>query len=161
MPEPKLKDVYISAADWTSVILPILSKGYKLRIPLKGMSMYPLLVGGRDEAVISSIGEKKPVRGDIVLYVDEDGIHALHRIHHVKGKNYYLLGDSQTWIEGPIKEDAVLAVATEVIRKGKRISCNKAAYKFFAELWLLARPIRPGILYIARKFRSFIGRISR
>jgi len=161
MSGPGLKEVVISAADWTSAILPILSKGYRLRIPLKGMSMYPLLVGGRDEAVISSIGLKKPVRGDIVLYVGEDGIHALHRIHHVKGTDYYMLGDSQTWIEGPIKEDAVLAVATDVIRKGKRISCTNAAYRFAAELWLLARPIRPGILYIARKFRSFIRRFFR
>jgi len=161
MPEPKLKDVFISATDWTAVILPILSKGYRLRIPLKGMSMYPLIVGDRDEAVISSIGGKKPVRGDIVLYVSEDGIHALHRIHHVRGRDYYMLGDSQTWIEGPIKEDAILAVATEIIRKGKRISCNNAAYRLFAELWLLVRPIRPGVLYIYRKFRSFIGRYFR
>ena len=161
MPGLKLKEGYISAAEWAPAILPVLSKGYSIKIPLKGMSMYPLLVGGRDEAVISSIGVKKPGRGDIVLYVSEDGIHALHRVHHVKGRDYYMLGDSQTWIEGPIKETAVLAVATDVIRKGKRISCNNAVYRFFAELWLLARPIRPGILYIARKFRSFIRRFAR
>lgn len=156
MSGPGLKEVVISAADWTSAILPILSKGYRLRIPLKGMSMYPLLVGGRDEAVISSIGLKKPVRGDIVLYVGEDGIHALHRIHHVKGTDYYMLGDSQTWIEGPIKEDAVLAIATAIIRKGNKISCSNLFYRLIVEIWLLVRPLRPKILLFVRKLLSFI-----
>lgn len=156
MPGLKLKEGYISAAEWAPAILPVLSKGYSIKIPLKGMSMYPLLVGGRDEAVISSIGVKKPGRGDIVLYVSEDGIHALHRVHHVKGRDYYMLGDSQTWIEGPIKEDAVLAIATAIIRKGNKISCSNLFYRLIVEIWLLVRPLRPKILLFVRKLLSFI-----
>lgn len=90
------------------------------------------------------------------MYVSEDGIHALHRIHHVKGRDYYMLGDSQTWIEGPIKEDAVLAIATAIIRKGNKISCSNLFYRLIVEIWLLVRPLRPKILLFVRKLLSFI-----
>ena len=161
MPGTEMKDVYISAAEWTSAIMPILSKDYSIKIPLMGMSMYPLLVGERDEVVITSIGRKKPIRGDIVLYARKDGTHVLHRVHHVKGTDYYMLGDSQTWIEGPIKEEAVLAVATGVIRKGKKISCNNILYRLVVKTWLLVRPFRLKILSFANKFLTFIRRLRR
>lgn len=150
MPGEELSGGVIPAVQWSSAILPILDDGQNLKIPIKGLSMYPLLVGGRDEVLITTVLGKKLKRGDIVLYVREDGTHVLHRIHHLKNKKYYMLGDAQTWIEGPIKEEDVLAVATSVIRKGKMISCSQYGYRIIAGLWLLMRPLRPQLLRIVR-----------
>jgi len=146
----ELSSGIISAAQWSSAILPILDEGCNLKLPLSGLSMYPLLVGGRDEVLITTVLRKKLKRGDIALYVRKDGTHVLHRIHHVKNNMYYMLGDAHTWIEGPIKEEDVLAVATTVIRKEKMILCSQYSYKIISGLWLLVRPLRPIILKIFR-----------
>lgn len=145
----------IPAVQWSSAILPVLNEGHILKIPLLGLSMFPLLSGGRDEAVISSIAGKKLKRGDIVLYVREDGTHVLHRIHHIKNDNFFMLGDAHTSVEGPIRRENVLAVAEAVIRKGKTISCNRADFWLISSIWLLVRPARPWIMNVAFKLYSF------
>lgn len=150
MSENQLSNGFIPASQWSSAILPMLDEGRNLKLPLSGLSMSPLLVGGRDEVLITSVLGKKLKRGDIVLYVRKDGTHVLHRIHHVKSNMYYMLGDAHTLIEGPIKEEDVLAVATAVIRKEKMILCSQYSYRIISALWLFARPLRPIILKIVR-----------
>jgi len=157
----ELKDNTISAVQWSSAILPILNEGHSLKIPLSGLSMHPLLVGERDEAVISSVQGRKLKKGDIVLYVREDGTHVLHRIHHINRNGYYMLGDAQTWIEGPVKREKVLAVAVAVIRKGKAIQCDRFFYRVISAVWLLVRPLRPLILRLARPLRALILHLAR
>lgn len=150
MSRSELSKRFIPAVQWSSALLPILAEGRNLKLPFSGLSMSPLLVGGRDEVLITSVLGKRLRRGDIVLYVRKDGTHVLHRIHHVKNNLYYMLGDAHTWIEGPIKEEDVLAVATAVIRKGKIILCSQYSYRIISGLWLLLRPIRPEVLRSVR-----------
>ena len=152
----ELSSGFISATQWSSAILPMLDEGRNLKLPLSGLSMSPLLVGGRDEVLITSVLGKRLRRGDIVLYVRKDGTHVLHRIHHVKNNLYYMLGDRHTWIEGPINKEDVLAVATAVIRKEKMISCSQYSYRIISDLWLLMRPLRPQILRIVRGLRGLL-----
>lgn len=147
---------FIPAAQWSAAILPILAEGRNLKLPLSGLSMSPLIVGGRDEVLITSVLGKRLKRGDIVLYVRTDGTHILHRIHHVKNNRYFMLGDAHTWIEGPIEEADVLAVATAVIRKGKMIACSQYSYRIISSLWLLLRPLRPLILRIVKGLRGLL-----
>lgn len=153
-----IMDGFIPAAQWSSVILPILNEGHNLKIPLAGLSMFPLIKGGRDEAVISSISEKKLKRGDIVLYVRENKTHVLHRVHHIKNDEFYMLGDGQTCIEGPIKREKVLAVAVAIIRKGKTISCSRLDFRIISALWLLLRPVRLVFLHVAIRLYSLLKR---
>ena len=160
----KLSPGFIPAAQWSSAIMPVLAAGHTLKLPFAGLSMYPLLAGGRDEVIIAAASGRHLKRGDIVLYKRKDGTHVLHRIHHVKNSMYYMLGDAQTWIEGPVREEDVLAVVTELIRKGKTILCSKSGYRFISELWLLMRPMRPQIMKIVAhlpflaKFPEFLFR---
>ena len=155
-PENKIPAIQLS-----SVLLPILDAGHQLKIPLLGLSMFPLIVGGRDEAVLSAIRGRTLRRGDIVLYVQEDGTHVLHRIHHKKNNEFYMLGDSQTFIEGPINRGKILAVADAVVRKNKTILCNRIDYRLVSSLWLLARPFRFVILRMLIKIRHMLTRIHR
>lgn len=133
---------------WSSAILSILNEGHNLKIPLSGRSMFPLIAGGRDEAVISTVLGKRLKRGDIVLYVREDGTHVLHRIHHIKNDDFFILGDAHTCIEGPIKKEKVMAVAEAVIRKDKTILCSRFDYRMISAIWLLVRPLRPMIMRV-------------
>ncbi|EQB21630.1 hypothetical protein UNSWDHB_1043 [Dehalobacter sp. UNSWDHB] len=144
----ELSDGFIPAYQWSSAILPVLNEGHALKLHFDGLSMYPLLVGGRDDVLIEAVSGKRLKRGDIVLYIRKDGMHVLHRIHHVEVSGYYMLGDAQTWIEGPIDEDDVRAVVTTIIRKGKSIECSALAYRWISELWLFMRSVRPQIIKI-------------
>lgn len=150
----RLNDGFIPAVQWSSAILPILNEGHTLRLPFKGLSMHPLLVGDRDEVIIETALGKCLQRGDIALYKRKDGMHVLHRIHHIKNKKYFMVGDAQTLIEGPVEESDVLAVVTTIIRKGKPIECNQLGYQFMSELWLLMRPVRPQIMKMIRWIRQ-------
>ncbi len=138
----------IPAVQWSSALLPFLAEGHSLKLPLEGSSMIPLLVGGRDEVLLEDVSGKNLKRGDIVLYVRQDGTHVLHRIHHINNNTYYLLGDAQAWIEGPVNKEDILATAVAVIRKGETIDCSAAGYRFMSGVWLLMRPVRPFVLKI-------------
>lgn len=156
MSDLEQKKTFIPAADWTNAILPILREGHTLRIPLSGLSMRPLLVGGRDEVVLSSISGRRVRRGDIVLYSRTDGTHVLHRVVRIKGDSYYMLGDAHTWIEGPIEKENALAVAVTVIRKGREIQCRARWYRAISGLWLLLRPVRPFVYPIAARLIKLV-----
>ena len=42
----------------------------------------------------------------------------MHRIYNVKNEEYYLIGDAQTVIEGPIQREQIFAIIIKVKRKG-------------------------------------------
>lgn len=143
----------ISAVQWSSAIIPLLEEGYDFKMPLEGLSMYPLLIGGRDEVIITTVLAKNLKPGDIVLFVRKDGTHVLHRIYRIKNKMFYLLGDAQTYIEGPIKEEDILAITVAIIRKGKTILCSNYFYRIISSLWMFLRPLRLIILKAVKILR--------
>jgi signal peptidase I len=149
--EERIKENIISASDWFTAIKPLLEDGNLLRISPSGLSMYPFLVGGRDEVFLRSTAVKKPVKGDIALFRREDGMHVLHRIHHIRNNRYYMLGDAQTGIEGPIDGKNVIAVVEAVIWKNRKIDCDNVILKTLSRIWTIIRPFRPIIL----KLRGF------
>ena len=101
--------------EWSSAILPILKEGHELKLPLSGRSMHPLS-GGRDEVVIKSIDNMKLKRG-ILSCIAATMVLCFAPYPSYKNYSYYMLGDAQTWIEGPIDGTQVLAVAVYIIRK--------------------------------------------
>lgn len=146
MVEERITESIIPATEWMAAIKPLLDDGLTLKISPSGLSMYPFLVGGRDEVLLRSAETKKLRRGDITLYSREDGLHVLHRIHHIKNNEYYMLGDAQTGIEGPIARKNVHAVAEAVIWKNNQIGCDDILLSFLVNIWLLLRPVRPIII---------------
>lgn len=121
----------------------LLKQGKTIQIKPKGVSMYPLIVPGRDEVIIEPIEDVNSLkRGDIVLYRREGSILVLHRICKVRSNGIYFVGDNQEIVEGPISFGQVRGRLTVFIRKGKRFSSNNIIYKFFAGVWLFLRPIR-------------------
>lgn len=143
MPGERLEENIIPASEWVAAVKPLLDEGFELKICPSGLSMYPFLAGGRDEVILMSAAYRAPVRGDIVLFSRVDGVHILHRVHHVKKGSFYMLGDAQTWIEGPIARENVHAVAVAVIRKNKKTSCDSFSLKLMVHIWLILRPVRP------------------
>ena len=152
MYEVEQKEQIIPAYEWFAMLEPLLHDGCELKISPAGMSMYPFLVGGRDEVFLCVKEKQPPRRGDICLFSRDDQLYVLHRVHHINRRGYYMLGDAQTGIEGPIPEENIRATATTVIWHGKKIPCNQFWLRCLVEMWMWLRPIRP---YIIRGYSKF------
>lgn len=135
-----------------------LAKHDTIMIEPKGYSMYPLFVPGRDKAVITAIGQRKGKRGDVLLFRRDDGLLVLHRVCRVKPDGYYMLGDNQEKVEGPIAKEQVVGILVQIIRKGRPVSTRNVLYRFCATVWLFLRPVRPLIKKTVAKVKKISKR---
>jgi len=137
----------------------LLQEGRNVNIGPQGYSMYPVLVPGRDEAIIEPLEDRKLKRGDVVLYrrdknVENGGILVLHRIWKIKTEGIYLVGDNQKEIEGPLRPDQMKGIMAAMMRKGKYIPVTGPMYRVLTGIWLWMRPVRP----VVSKTVAFVKR---
>ncbi len=116
-----------------------------IQIYPQGYSMYPMLIPGRDQAILTKAAPEELRRGDVVLYRREDGMLVLHRLCRIRPEGFYMVGDNQTDLEGPLKGEQIRGRLTAFIRKGRRISVKNPVYRMAAGLWLFLRPVRDPI----------------
>ena len=111
----------------------IMSEGRDVLLTAKGSSMYPFIRNG-DKVLV---GRKETyMKGDIVLALTSDGKYVMHRIYKKKTDGYYMVGDAQTQIEGPLRRDQIFALIIKVKRKGKIIRPGNFWWEFFGLIWL-------------------------
>lgn len=135
-----------------AVIQDKIAQGEPLLIAPQGTSMFPFLIAGRDKVLITPItSQKRPRRGDIVLYRREEGLLVLHRMHHHNRKGYFFTGDNQTELEGPLDREQLLGIVTRICRQGRDFSPRHPAFWIAGRLWLRVRPFRPMISKSAKK----------
>lgn len=95
----------------------LIEEGKQVSMIISGSSMAPFLIHARDHICLERpSGELR--KGDMVFYQRSNGEYVMHRIYNVKKEEYYLIGDAQTVIEGPIQREQIFAVVTKVKRKG-------------------------------------------
>lgn len=135
----------------------LLALGNAVQFKPQGYSMYPLFVPGRDEAVVAPVGANRLKRGDVVLYRRDKSILVLHRIWKRKGDLFYLVGDNQREIEGPLRPDQIKGILVQVIRKGRQFSAGNIIYRTLAGIWLWLRPMRPFLSHIVAGCKRILG----
>lgn len=121
----------------------LLANGATIKIKPQGYSMYPLFIPGRDEACIERTDFSSLKRGDVILYRRDKSILVLHRIWKITENSFYMVGDNQTEIEGPLRADQVRGKLTGFVRNGKFVDVKNPIYRFLSGLWLFLRPMRP------------------
>lgn len=131
----------------------LLKDGHPIQIKPQGYSMYPLFVPGRDEAIIEPVQPEDLRRNDVALYRRDESILVLHRILKVTTDGFYLVGDNQSEIEGPLRPDQFRGRLTTVIRNGHTISVHNPIYRLLTSLWLFLRPVRPFFHKLCALFR--------
>ncbi len=141
---------------YTYDIEQLLKDGSAVKLKPQGYSMYPLFIPGRDEAVIEAYPIDQLHRGDVILYRRDHGILVLHRICRITADGFYLVGDNQTEIEGPLRPDQIRGKMTDVVRNGKSFSVSHPLYRMLSSIWLFLRPIRPLFWRIAAFFRRIL-----
>ncbi len=143
----------VDTAEYLSVLRELTEEGKKVSLTISGNSMSPYLIHERDQVFFEK--PKAPLkRGDIVFYQRENGQYIMHRICKVKENGYYIVGDAQTEVEGPIAESQIFGVVTKVRRKGKLEQPGDFWWDFFEKIWIRWIPLRPGLREIYTFFRK-------
>ena len=134
----------------------LLKDGHTVQTVINGYSMYPMLVPDRDRVILAPLQGYVPRRGDVVLYRRDNSILVLHRIWRVRQDGVYMVGDNQTEIEGPLRQDQIRGSLAAFIRNGKHVSVGNIYYRAYALVWLWMRPIRHKVavaVHAVKKFR--------
>lgn len=131
----------------------LLEEGKVIRIKIRGFSMYPVLMPGRDEVFIEKAELSGLKRGDVLLYRREQGILVLHRLWKRKGNQFFMVGDNQSEIEGPLEGWRIKGKMIAMIRKGGYISAEQSIYRILCGIWLFLRPFRPFISNIVHRIK--------
>ena len=134
----------------------LLQDGNIIRIRPQGYSMYPLFLPGRDEALIESVCADACKKNDVVLYRRDSGILVLHRICRITDNGFYLGGDNQREVEGPLRSSQIIGRLVAFVRDGKEISVRQPFYRFLSSLWLFLLPVRPLCFRLSAFLRTIL-----
>lgn len=152
LPMPEVRK--IKASRIFPFISEILKQGQNTRLTVAGNSMYPFLRDGIDSVELTKGSFERLVRGDIVLVKRDDGQYVMHRIIRKNKDCFFMVGDAQQWIEGPLYNQQFVATVTAIWRKDKRISCSNRWWRLLSIIWLYVRPFRHLIFKIQRKIKK-------
>ena len=137
----------VDTNEYISALRELTEGGKEVGLLISGSSMAPFLIHERDYICF-----KKPDRelrkGDMVFYQRASGQFVMHRIWKVKPEGFYIVGDAQTEIEGPVKCDQIFAVVTKAKRKEKWIEPGDFWWEFFEHVWIGMVPVRGMIMRI-------------
>lgn len=131
----------VDTNEYISVLRELTEEGKEVSLLVSGNSMSPFMIHERDYICF-----KKPDRqlrkGDMVFYQRKTGQFVMHRIWRVKKDGFYIVGDAQTEIEGPVERGQIFAIVTRVKRKGRWIEPRDFWWEFFEKVWINMIPVR-------------------
>ena len=136
---------------YLTMVEELLKQDKQVSLPIKGNSMAPFLINNRD-CIYLERPKRVLKKGDFVLYQRINGQYVTHRIIKIKGNEYYLAGDNQIVIEGPIYQKQILGIVTKVKRKEKWLKAGDFYWEFFEHICRYVLPWRKSILNIYKKY---------
>ena len=143
----------VDTYEYVSLLKGLVEEGREVRMLISGSSMAPFLIHERDSVCFRA--PDRPLRvGDIVFFQRESGQYVLHRICKIKNDGYYIVGDGQTQIEGPVRREQIFALVTKVQRKGRWLGPGDFWWGFFSKVWIRLIPLRP----LFSRVYGFFGR---
>jgi len=138
----------------------IIESGKSVRIMVTGMSMYPFLREGIDSVELTKPNYQKLRRGDIVLIVRDNGQYIMHRVLKKEKDCFYIVGDAQQWVEGPLRPDQLFASVTAVWRKEKYIDCSRVWWRMLTGIWMYLLPFRYIIIKSYIRIRKIAQKLN-
>lgn len=151
----------VSLADYYPLIKETLDQGGTFSLTITGTSMYPFIVGGRDKVTLSPLPEKLK-KNDLPLYRRANGAFVLHRIVKVcKDGTYTCCGDHQWWPEEKLRREQMIGLATEYVRKGKKLTNHNLVYRVYRTVWTWVLPFRRYFFRLNEKWHGVKNRLNR
>ena len=128
----------------------LVQDGVSVTFPVKGRSMLPFIIGGRESVILQKPGSLQ--RGQVVLAQVGPDRYVVHRIIKIEPDRIILMGDGNICGTESCTPSNVLAIATHVVdEKGKRRTLESKGQIFKARVWYLIRPFRRIILGVLRR----------
>lgn len=124
----------VETREYVSVLRDMVEQGMEVSMEIAGTSMEPFLVHKRDRIYFRR-PEETIKKGDMVFFQRKTGEYVMHRVMMVKDKQYYMAGDHQTFLEGPIEENQIFAKVVSVERAGVWITEEDRIWKFYENWW--------------------------
>ena len=139
----------VDLAEIFPILREVLEKGGSFELTVTGTSMYPTLLGGRDQVVLQK-ADRPLRRGDLPLYRRRNGQFILHRIVSVQADGSFTCCGDHQWIKEPgIRPEDVEALAVRFCRKGIRFDADVGHYRRWVRFWILILPLRKPIFRAA------------
>lgn len=148
----------VDSQTYLSTLRNLVEEGHDVSLLITGSSMAPFLIHMRD-FIYFGRPERELKKGDMVFYRRENGDYVMHRICNINSRGFYLVGDAQTIVEGPIKREQIFGLVKKVCRKGRWLEPKDWYWKFFAGFWLWILPWRRIIMRVF-KFMYFMFKWS-
>ena len=125
--------------------------GVSVTFPVKGRSMIPFIIGGRDSVVLQKPDNLKV--GHVVLAEIGPERYVVHRITGIgPDGRITLMGDGNIIGKESCHRNNVLARATHVVDPdGRRRTLESGWQLFKARVWYIMRPLRRIILAVLRR----------
>lgn len=147
----------VNTGEFVTMLRELTGQGHEVSLLISGGSMSPFLVHQRDTIYFKT--PDRPLRaGDMVFYQRGSGQYVMHRIHHIRNGGYYMVGDAQWEIEGPLEEQQIFALVTKVRRKGQLIGPGNLWWEFFEHVWPRLLPVRRPIVRTYTRLKRLLGR---
>ncbi len=137
----------------------MVKSGASVPVYISGNSMNPFLTDRRDVVYLKSFSDNDLKKDKILLFRRSDGQLVLHRLlKQLADGKLQVVGDGQTVCE-KIDKAQVIAVVSEIERKGKKRSADYFVWKAVSFGWRLLMPLRPVIMRVWRKCRRIKNKI--
>lgn len=149
-----MKAIPVPMESLAEVIQLQLENGGKATLAVTGGSMLPMLRNRRDMVVL--IPPAEPKKGDVVLFIRNNGSYVLHRIVATTETGFLCCGDNQDVCE-PITPEQIVAVVDSFSRKGKSYTLDNFWYRVYKTVWMKFFFLRP--CYI--RVRRLLGKLRR
>lgn len=147
----------VDTNEYVSVLREIAGSGKVVSLRISGGSMTPFLAHGRDYIYFTK-PDRELRRGDMVFYQRQNGQYVMHRIYKKKADGYYIVGDAQAEIEGPIAESQIFARIVKVKRKDRLLQPGDFWWEFFEHVWIRIVPLR---MPIVRLYTAVVKTVRR
>lgn len=152
--------VCVKSKNLFPLINEIINHEGKAKITVTGMSMYPFLRENIDSVELEQASFSNIKTGDIVLILRNNGQYIMHRIVKKESSCFYIVGDAQQSVEGPLDTNQLVAIIVAVWRRDKRIECTNFWWRLLSKCWIILVPFRHIILRITKHlchiYRYFI-----
>ena len=145
------KKMVIEKAVMMEEIRGMVSEGLSVTISVKGNSMNPFIVDGRDQITLGPFKEGELRRGCVALVRDVRGEYLVHRIIGREGDTVILLGDGNLCMTEKALVSEVIAIVRSIERKGRSISTDSFIWRAYSWIWMTLKPVRKWPLGLWRR----------
>lgn len=149
-PRDTSQEVRISDERIISEAVALVNEGLSVTLMVKGRSMLPFILGGRDSVVLVKPEVISPC--DVVLARIGGRRYVLHRVLEATPQEVVLMGDGNIRGTETCPPEEVLAKAVEVVKPdGRRVSLTSPAHLRRARTWKRLLPLRRWILAVYKR----------